>query len=188
MKIFVACSMNGDIDDKFIYSSKLLLEEILKENDLVFGACNQGIMGVAYNIAMQNGREIIGVCPEVYKDDFKSLNCTTEITTINMPERMTKFIDNSDMQIYLTGGYGTLFEFFSAIERKRGKEFEAPIILYNDENLGYYDELISFLQSMRNNNFSKEKEEDTYYIARTPQEVIDIVNKYSKKHWEKTKK
>lgn len=45
------------------------------ENDLVFGAKNCGIMGVAYREAKKNKRKVIGICPKCYEDSFHDLEC-----------------------------------------------------------------------------------------------------------------
>lgn len=181
MKIFIGCSMNDNITEDLYESSKELLEIILAENDLVFGASNTGLMGLSYSIAKKNDKEIIGICPEIYKDDFKNLNVSHEITTTNISERMEKIISFSDALLFLPGGYGTLYEFFAAVEMKRGKEFDLPIIIYCDKLCNYFNELISFLSiTMKENNFASSKEESNYFIATSPNEVMDILSNYEK--------
>ena len=67
MKIFIGCSANNNIPEKYIKDCKEYLKNILKENDLIFGACNDGLMGISYRIAKKNKRNITGICPEIYK-------------------------------------------------------------------------------------------------------------------------
>ena len=50
MNIFVGCSSSNDFSKKYLYDCNILLEELLKDNDLVFGACNSWLMGLAYDI------------------------------------------------------------------------------------------------------------------------------------------
>ena len=45
MKIFVGCSASEDIPSKYRLDCNMLLDELFRNNnDLVFGACNSGIM------------------------------------------------------------------------------------------------------------------------------------------------
>ena len=69
MKLFIGCSSSNDIPTEYFEDCKIFLEELMKENDLVFGACTTGLMGLAYNTALNNNREVTGICPEVYKEN-----------------------------------------------------------------------------------------------------------------------
>ena len=51
MNIAVCCSSSNDINRKYLESSKRLLQLIFKgNNNLVFGAMDSGIMGIAYRV------------------------------------------------------------------------------------------------------------------------------------------
>lgn len=52
MKLFISGSSKDNIPKKYFNNCQTLLEELMKENDLVFGACISGLMGLAYNIAL----------------------------------------------------------------------------------------------------------------------------------------
>ena len=122
MNIFIGCSSRNEIPEKYINDSEELLIELFKNNDLVFGADNTGLMGLSHDIASQNNRNIIGICPEKYKHDFKNLNCSEEIITKNVNDRNTEIVKNSDLLLFLPGGIGTLCEMLTAIETKRNHE------------------------------------------------------------------
>ena len=81
MKLFIGCSSSSNIPQEYFEDCKVLLEELMKENDLVFGACNSGLMGLAYNTTLKANGSVTGICPEAYKDGFKELKCNIEITT-----------------------------------------------------------------------------------------------------------
>lgn len=130
MKLFIGCSSSNDIPTEYFNDCKVLLEELMKENDLVFGACNSGLMGLAYNTTLKANGNITGVCPEAYKDDFKTLKCDTEITTKSVSERTDSVISSSDALIFLPGGIGTIYELFTVIESKRCHEFNKPIVIF----------------------------------------------------------
>lgn len=180
MKIAVCCSSSNDIDEKYLKNSEILLTQIFKqENDLVFGAMNSGIMGIAYKIAKQYNRNIIGITPEAYKNDFKDLECNTEILTKNINDRTSALINNSDILLFLPGGIGTLYELITSIEMKRSKEFDKPIIIYN--KIGFFDELLQMLNKVYDRKFASQNIRSMYNIVSDNITVIDLLNKYSLK-------
>ena len=178
MNIAVCCSSSNDINRKYLESSKRLLQLIFKgNNNLVFGAMDSGIMGIAYRVAKQNNRKVIGIAPEIYKEDFKELDCDKEILTKNVNDRTDELINNSDILIFLPGGIGTLYELMTAIEMKRSKEFDKPIILYNDT--GFFDDIIHMLDKTYAQNFTDFKVRLNYNIANDSRTVMDLLNKYN---------
>ena len=56
MNLFIGASSCETIPNKYIDDCTILLEELLKNNDLVFGAYDKGLMGVAYKAAKKNKR------------------------------------------------------------------------------------------------------------------------------------
>lgn len=176
MKIAVCCSSSDDIDKRYLESSKKLLEQLFKrDNDLVFGAMNNGIMGMAYKTAKQYNRKVTGIAPEIYKDDFKSLDCDTEILTQSVNERTEALVNNSDILLFLPGGVGTLYELISAIEMKRSKEFDKPIIVYNET--GFFDEMMQMLNKVYQRNFTSPKVRTSYNVANDYMTVVDLLCK-----------
>ena len=181
MKIFVGCSASEDIPGKYRLDCNMLLDELFRENnDLVFGACNSGIMSDAYMSALGHGRNIVGICPEAYVDDFKDLKCTTEITTKNVNERTDGLIRESDVLLFLPGGFGSVYELFTAIESKRCHEHNREIIIYNSE--GFYDELLSFIEKIYSEKFAKEYVRDYYFVSDDKQEIIDYIDKIKREN------
>ena len=177
MKIAVCCSSSDNIDKKYIESSGRLLEQIFKkDNDLVFGAMNNGIMGIAYKAAKKYNRNVTGIAPEIYKDDFKDLDCENEILTRNVNERTEALVNNSDILLFLPGGIGTIYELISAIEMKRSKEFDKPIIVYNET--GFFDEMLQMLNKVYQRNFTNQNVRASYNIANDYMTVLDLLGKF----------
>ena len=176
MKIFVGCSASEDIPGKYRLDCNMLLDELFRSNnDLVFGACNSGIMSDAYLSALSHGRNIVGICPEAYVDDFKDLKCTTEIVSKTVNDRTDGLINESDVLLFLPGGFGSVYELFTAIESKRCHEHNRSIIIYN--SLGFYDELLSFVEKIYNEKFAKEYVRDYYFVSDDKEEVLDYISK-----------
>ena len=178
MKLFIGCSSSNDIPTEYFNDCKVLLEELMKENDLVFGACNSGLMGLAYNTTLKANGNITGICPEAYKDDFKTLKCDTEITTKSVSERTDTVISSSDALIFLPGGIGTIYELFTAIESKRCHEFNKPIVIYNSN--GYFDKLLEFMDKVYSEKFSGFKDKRNYLVTDSISSILYYNNNYKK--------
>lgn len=183
MNIAVCCSSSNDINRKYIESSRILLKQIFKQdNNLVFGAMNSGIMGIAYKTAKKFNRKVVGIAPEIYKDDFKELDCDTEILTKSVNNRTEAIIDNSDVLLFLPGGIGTLYELIAAVEMKRSKEFNKPIIVYNET--GFFDDLLQMLNKVYQKNFTGPNVRLSYNIANDYRVVMDLLSKFKSKEKE----
>lgn len=175
MKIFIGCSSSDEIPEKYLSDCEKLISTLFSKNhDLVFGASNQGLMGLSYNIAKENKRKVIGICPYAYKEDLKKLDCNLELTTQSIGDRTNKLIELSDIIIFLPGGIGTVYELLTTIESKRSGEFNKPILVYNSH--GYFDKLFKFLEQLYNEKFTSKTVSDCYHISNTIEDALDFLN------------
>lgn len=180
MKLFIGCSSSNDIPNKYMEDCKICLEELFNlEYDLVFGASNNGLMGLSYEVTINNRRSVIGIFPEIYKDEVESLDCL-KIPVKTISDRTLQVIEQSDALIFLPGGIGTVYELFTAIESKRSHEFDKPIIIYN--SCGYFDKLFDFMSLMYDEKFTSRKVEDCYYVCDNVNDMIDHLNNYYNKN------
>jgi len=95
--------------------------------------------------------------------------------------RKVMFKKYSSAFVVFPGGYGTIDEFTEAImlvQTKKVKPF--PIILFGKD---YWHGLIQWLNDvmLRDKNISSE-DIDIFYVADTPDEVVDLIEKYRKEH------
>ena len=177
MKLFIGCSSSEQIPQIYIKDCENYLKELFKlDNTLVFGAYNKGLMAISYEQALNNNKEIIGITPKIFKEDLKELNCTKEIITNSISERTEKLIEESDVLIFLPGGIGTIYELLTAIESKRSKEFDKPIIIYNSNH--YFDNLLLFLDNIYNQNFTNKSVKNCYHISNNITDTIEYINNY----------
>ena len=176
MKLFIGCSSSDKIDKKYLDDCNGYLSLLLKDNDIVFGACSSGIMGLSYEIAKRNNNKVTGICPEVYKDDLLELECNCERLTKTISDRTDEMIRESDALIFLPGGIGTIYELFTAIESKRNKEFDKPIIIYNSNN--YFDKLLLFLDYLYNQNFTDISVSGNYHISDSAEDTLNYIHNY----------
>lgn len=177
MKIFIGCSACDEIPSEYFDETKRFLEKLMPGHDLVFGTCKSGLMGIAHDITKELGGKVIGVCPDAYKDDFKTLKCDVEITTKTVSERTDSVIRESDALVFIAGGIGTLYELLTAIECKRCHEFDKPIVIYN--GTGYFDKLLDFFEQLYTQKFVREKDKKAYLISDSIEEIKDYIENYN---------
>ena len=84
-------------------------------------------------------------------------------------------MNNSDVLLFLPGGVGTIYELISAIEMKRSKEFDKPIIVYNET--GFFDEMMQMLDKVYQRNFTSSKVRTNYNVANDYIAVLDLLGK-----------
>lgn len=178
MRLFVGCSSRDDIPSKYYDECKNLLDKLFeKDYDLVFGACNKGLMGLSYNAAISNDSDILGIYPKAYEEEAKGLLGVMEpVNTVS--DRTDMIIRESDILLFLPGGIGTVYELFTAIESKRAMEHNKPIIVYSVD--GFYDELFCQLDKMCDENFVSKEDFRNYHILYTVDSVIRCVEGYAK--------
>ena len=146
MNIFVSCSSSDKISDEYKVVTRFLMENISKNNDLVFGCANRGLMGICYNEFLKNKRKIIGVCYEMYKNDLEGLKLD-EVHMVKTLEESNRFLEeNADIILILPGAFGTLSEFIDIFEHKRTKLHNKEMIIFNIN--GFYDDLINMFNKI----------------------------------------
>lgn len=164
MKIGIFCSSSNDIDNVYIENSRTVLEYLFKNsNDLVFGAFNEGLMGTAYETAKKYNRLVIGIAPNVRKDDFKKIECDKEIITNSIKSRTELLIEYSDCLVFLPGGIGTIHELIAVIDMKRNYEIDKPIIIFNDKD--FYTDFFNMLNKLYAENFANSNIKSIYTVC-----------------------
>ncbi len=175
MKIFIGCSSSDNISKQYLEDSKKLFKQLFQmKHDLVFGGCCHGIMKEAYEQALLQNREIIGICSKTFQDDLAELKCSRKMITSSESNRTNQLIEESDICLFLPGGIGTIQELFTAIDSKRNNEMKKPIIIYNSGH--YFDRLLDFLTNVYQESFASWEDSKTYQICTSPEEVIAYFN------------
>ena len=178
MNLFIGSSSVEEIPQKYLNDTKIYLDKLLKDNNLIFGAYNHGIMGLSYEAALNNNNEITSIVPELNKNDLLELNSTKEIITKDTPDRTTAMFKSSDALIFLPGGIGTLYELFASLECTRNHEVNVPIIIYNSCN--FFDEILTFLDKLYEEKFIKTKVKELYHISNNAEDTLEFLNNYYK--------
>ena len=93
-----------------------------------------------------------------------------------MHARKTKVNDLCDGVIALPGGYGTLEEFFEMITWAQLGLHQKPIGILNID--GFYDDLISMVQTMVIKGFLKQVNHDMLLISDRIEELLEMMKNY----------
>ncbi len=164
-RITVFCGSSFGTDEIFEIKAKELGQKLANQNiELVYGGANVGLMGaVADGILMEKGC-VIGVLPHFLKSKEIAHEGLSELILVDtLHERKTKMNDLCDGVIALPGGFGTLEEFFEMLTWGQLGLHQKPIGILNIN--GFYDALISFLQTMVEKGFLKEINKNMVLIS-----------------------
>lgn len=150
--------------------------------DIVYGGSNLGLMWTCAKAAKIEGANVYGVMPEKLYNILgpeSSEVCNELHITENMRARKAKLDEISDAVVAVAGGFGTLEELSEMIVQKQLGYNSKPIVILNTNN--FYDKLIEFFDHMINEHFANANCRELYYVAKTPEEVVDYLLNYKPK-------
>ena len=145
--ICVFCGSSSGKGVNHLTAAQKLGKIIAEENiTLVYGGGNVGIMGELANTVLQYNGRVIGVIPEDLVAREAALKEVTELRIVkSMHERKAMMSELSEGFIAMSGGIGTLEEFFEAWTWAQLGIHNKPIGILNVD--GYYDRLIDFINN-----------------------------------------
>ena len=145
--------------------------------NMVYGGSSLGLMWACAEKVKQNGKKIIGVMPEkLYNMGVFTDECVELTVTKGMRDRKGKMDELSDAVVALAGGFGTLEELTEMIVQKQLGYNNKPIVLLNTN--GFYNKLNDFFESIITQNFARSSARELYYIAQTPEDVVEYLKNY----------
>lgn len=143
--ICVFCGSSSGKGVNHLIAAQKLGKIIAEENmTLVYGGGNVGIMGELANTVLKYNGKVTGIIPEDLVTREAALKEVTELKIVKtMHERKAMMSQLSDGFIVLSGGIGTLEEFFEVWTWAQLGIHNKPIGILNVDN--YYDKLIEFI-------------------------------------------
>lgn len=115
---------------------------------VVFGGCNMGLMECVARAAHDAGGRCIGVVPSIIeKGGRMSDYVDVHIPCDNLDDRKSLMVAQSDINIALPGGIGTLDEVFTVCAAASIGYHHKRVILYNMK--GYWDSLVALLDDLQ---------------------------------------
>ncbi|MEO8664474.1 MAG: TIGR00730 family Rossman fold protein [Ignavibacteria bacterium] len=177
-RICVFCGSSPGKNVKHMIAAQKLGKVISMENfTLVYGGGNIGIMGELANTVLQYNGEVIGVIPEDLVAREAALKDVTELKIVkSMHERKATMAQLSDGFIAMSGGIGTLEEFFEIWTWAQLGIHSKPIGLLNINH--YYDELIGFIIKSLSEGFVRDENLRMIIIDTEPESLIEKMKEF----------
>lgn len=174
--VTIYCASSPMIDNCFFEAATQLSTLLAQRNiGIVYGAGRVGLMGCVADCALKLGGKVTGVIPQfMVNRDWCHKNLSHLVITQDMHERKQTMAQMGDAAIALPGGCGTLEELLEIITWKQLGLYTHPIIILN--TAGYYDPLLQMLQNALEHHFMRDIHASLWYVANTPQEVIEALD------------
>jgi len=178
-RITVFCGSSFGTDSIFEAQAKLVGQTLAKQNiGLVYGGANIGLMGAVADGALMEKGNVIGVLPHFLRSKEIAHQGLTELILVDsMHERKTKMNELCDGAIALPGGFGTLEELFEMLTWAQLGLHQKPIGILNSK--GYYDALITLLQTMVDKGFLREINQDMLLVSDNIDDLLAKMRNYA---------
>ncbi len=175
-KACVFCASSTKVPQYYLDEATALGERLVAEGwGMVYGGGSVGLMGAVADAMLAKGGEVVGVIPHFMKEvEWDHKGVADMRLTDTMSERKQMMISMSDAIIVLPGSTGTLDELFEAVSDKKLGLLSQPIVLLNSD--GFYDHTIAQLKLMVDKQFMTQKHMDVLSVAKSIDEVIQIIN------------
>ena len=160
--------------EKAIVLGKLFIE---KNITMVYGGSNVGLMRVIADTMLEAGGKVIGVMPHNLINREVAHGGLTEFHVVeSMAERKAMMDKLSDAFISMPGGVGTLDELFEMMSWNQLEIISKPVALYNV--LGYYDQLLAFLDHSVDQRFVKPEHRANLIAERDEKVLLEKIFNY----------
>lgn len=176
--ITVFCGSSAGTDSIFMEQA-FQLGKTLGENNigLVYGGAKVGLMGAVADGALSAGGIVTGVIPDFLRSKEIAHTGLTELLIVDsMHTRKMKMNELCEGVITLPGGYGTMEEFFEMLTWAQLGLHQKPIGILNIN--GYYDAMITLVQTMVDKGFLKEVNQDMILISDDIDTLLDKMKNY----------
>jgi uncharacterized protein (TIGR00730 family) len=173
--VCVYCASSDHCRPIFLESAYTLGNILAKESiDIVYGGGSTGLMGRLADGAIAGNGHVRGIIPKFMQNlewGHKGISILEEVE--DMHTRKFLMIRKSDGIVALPGGCGTLEELLEAITWKRLGLAHQPIVIVNID--GFYDPLITMLQSTVDEQFMRPEHLNMWHVVNTVAEVLPML-------------
>ena len=175
--ICVFCGSANGSRPAYLDTARKLGQSIAQRGyGLVFGGATIGAMGAVADAALAESGKVIGVIPDVIMDrEIGHRGLTEQHIVRTMHERKALMASRSDAFIALPGGYGTMDEFVEIVTWAQLRIHTKSCVLLNVD--GYYDPLLTFLDSAVGEGFIKPENRGLVQVASSVDEALDIIER-----------
>ena len=142
--------------------------------NLVYGGSTGGLMEAVARSAKDNGSLVLGAVPSKLEENGR----VSDLLDVNfrcdtLSERKDIMLRECDVCVALPGGVGTLDEVFSVMASATLGYHKKRVIFYNVN--GFWDGIISFLEGLEEQRFSRGNMKSRYAVANTLEELSELL-------------
>ena len=180
MKIFIAGTVNKNINKKYIEGIRELSVKLLEDNhDIICVGAKTGAIGEVYNHYIKNNGhvDIIVPVPYAHEADGMKANSRTIVDTLFVLQQIA--LRNTNATIVLPGGNGTLAELYMITDSKQSNFDNDIVIVYNVN--GFYNKIKEMNDFLLENGCLTKEQYNYFTFCNTADEVISELNKWNKK-------
>ena len=141
---------------------------------LVYGGARFGLMEATARSAKEAGAHIVGVVPDVLVERGRVSSLLDEhIPCRNLSDRKDIMLERSSILVALPGGIGTLDEIFHVMAAATIGYHGKRVVFYNVN--GYWDGLLSVLNSMQDAGFLRGDVEKFMAVASSIEQLENLI-------------
>jgi len=172
----VYCSSSDRLEARYYAAAEALGRSMVARGwGLVYGGGRTGLMGTVARTVKEGGGRVVGVIPEFMKVKELAYDEADElVTVVTMRERKLLMESRADAFVALPGGWGTLEEMMEILALRQLDVLRKPCVFLNQD--GFYDDLLRFFDRMIAERFNKASNLELFRVARTVDEVLDLVD------------
>lgn len=177
MHIGVYCASSNHVADRFIDEAEVLGRLIAERNDtLVYGGGQVGLMGVVARSVHEHGGTVIGAIPQALKDrEGIAYGIADELhVTETMQQRKAIIFTRADAFIVLPGGFGTLEELTEVLTLRQLGYHDKPIAVVNVG--GFYDPLIELFEHFFDQRMAHERYRGLYRVVDSSAAALNYIH------------
>ena len=176
--ITVFCGASAGTDEIYLSQARVLGDTLARQNiHIIYGGARIGVMGAVADGALAAGGGVTGVIPKFLRTKEVAHEGLTSLLLVGtMHERKMKMHELCDGIIALPGGFGTMEELFEVLTWAQLGLHQKPIGLLNTN--GYYDSLISLIQTMADRGFLKELNQKMLLVSDNIDNLLRQMDSY----------
>jgi len=186
MKVCICGGTNPATNPKFFAVAQKMGELLVASDfEMVWGGNAFGVLSHIHKQYIEKQKKNTLLMPKAYEYDLDVMESgkKDKVELIDkVSERTYKMFTMADAVVFMPGGIGTIYEFWSAVEYRRAQEFDIEIILLNHQ--GFYKHQLAHFDFINKNGFTKTgaggapykiAPEDLFQVVDTPEEVIEVL-------------
>ena len=174
-RLCVFCGSSRGADPGYAEAARQLGQALAAAGiELVYGGAAVGLMGEVADAVLAAGGTVIGVMPASLSRRELAHTGLSELHIVgSMHERKAMMAELADGFIAMPGGIGTLEELFEIWTWAQLGHHAKPCSLLNVN--GFYDGLISFLDSVVARGFVRPATREMLLVAETPAALLALI-------------